>query len=420
MGLPVPDHCSGSPTNLLRETDAANLPRRRTPVDTHNLVGFSFSQDNLGGPSNVDLGSRVAGRAVVVLLLRVVALAQNARSDQASRYSAIVLLGIAAYVVESAPGSPGFGALEIGWRVPIRIVNSGAAAAFWIMMGAIFVDEFRARWYHALAWLALVMLGMVEMFSPLIFIGAVHSALSLFCVLLGMWHALAGRATDLVEGRRRLRVVSAVAIALYTVLIIASDWLWPGGLSAAPLSLANAIGLMTLIFLFAALGSLSSTGEPLVPAAARARSTQSPDNDLRTPPSPTGPDATLLKALRKLIDHGKVYREQDLSVASLSQKLDIPEHRLRRLINRQLGHRNFSAFVNGYRLAEAETALGDPAQANVPILTIALDAGFGSIGPFNRAFKAHTGLTPTEYRRARLDGAQGDEPSPMPKLADRL
>ena len=36
----------------------------------------------------------------------------------------------------------------------------------------------------------------------------------------------------------------------------------------------------------------------------------------------------------------------------------------------------------------------------VPILTIALDAGFASLGPFNRAFKAETGLTPTEYRRA--------------------
>lgn len=35
----------------------------------------------------------------------------------------------------------------------------------------------------------------------------------------------------------------------------------------------------------------------------------------------------------------------------------------------------------------------------MPILTIALDAGFGSLGPFNRAFRAETGLTPTEFRR---------------------
>ena len=55
-------------------------------------------------------------------------------------------------------------------------------------------------------------------------------------------------------------------------------------------------------------------------------------------------------------------------------------------------------------------ALADRDQAEVPILTIALDAGFGSIGPFNRAFKAHTGLTPTEYRRPHLGGVEGAPP----------
>jgi AraC-like DNA-binding protein len=361
------------------------------------------------------LEAALRGGAVVLLLLRIVRLAQNARSDQISRYSALMLMGIAAYVVESAPG---FGALGLGWRIPIHVVDSGAAAAFWITMGATFVDEFRPRWYHAVAWLALTLLGAAEMLIRSTSIGAVHAALSLFCILLGVWHALAGRATDLVEGRRRLRVVYAVAIALYTVLIIASDWLWPSGLLAAPLSLANAAGLTTLIFVFAVLAP-PWTGAPSALATARPKSTHAPENVGTTLPR-TGPDATLLKALGALMDQGKVYREPDLSVASLSQKLDIPQHRLRRLINQELGHRNFSAFVNGYRLADVETALGDPAQADVPILTIAIDAGFGSIGPFNRAFKAHTGLTPTEYRRARLAPAQGDEPVPPQKTADRL
>jgi AraC-like DNA-binding protein len=53
----------------------------------------------------------------------------------------------------------------------------------------------------------------------------------------------------------------------------------------------------------------------------------------------------------------------------------------------------------------------------VPILTIALDTGFGSIGPFNRAFKAHTGLTPSEYRRNQLGGAEIG--SPIPESASR-
>jgi AraC-like DNA-binding protein len=350
------------------------------------------------------LEAALRGGAVVVLLLRIMTLARDARSNQVSRYSALLLTGIAAYVVESAPG---FRALNLGWRFPIYVVSCGTPAVFWLATGAIFTDEFRARWYHALAWLALAMLAMAEILGHATFISTViHSSLSLLCVLLGIWQALAGRAADLIEERRRLRVLFAVVTGLYTVLIVASDWLWPGGLSVAPLSLVNAVGLIALIFVFALLGALLLAGEPSASAVARAASVPSPNNDAPAAPSPAGPDAALTGALLKFIEHDKVYREQDLSIASLSQKLDVPEYRLRRLINQQLGHRNFSSFINGYRLDEAEAALGDPDQAEVPILTIALDAGFGSMGPFNRAFKAHTGLTPTEYRRAHLDGVQ--------------
>jgi AraC-like DNA-binding protein len=356
------------------------------------------------------LEAALRGGAVVVLLLRIAVLIGNARSSQVSRYSALMLTSIAAYIVDSAPG---FGALDLRLRTPVHLISSATPAAFWIAMGAIFIDEFRLRWYHALAWLALVTLGAADMFRHPMSIDVVRTVVSVALLLLGIWQALAGRATDLVERRRRLRVWYAIVIALYGILIIASEWLWPGGLSGAPLSLANATGLMGFIFLFAVLGSLQSS-EPLAPVPILGRPTSTLPNDVPQALTLTGADATQFAALRKLLDHGKVYREPDLSVALLSQKLDISERRLRHLINRQLGHRNFNTFINGYRLAEAETALGDPTQAAVPILTIALDAGFGSIGPFNRAFKSHTGLTPREYRRARLGGVLGFDPLPNP------
>ena len=98
----------------------------------------------------------------------------------------------------------------------------------------------------------------------------------------------------------------------------------------------------------------------------------------------------------------RAYRSEDLSLASLDSRLAVPEYRLRRLINQRLGHRNFTAYVNGWRLAEAQIALADPAQRDLQVLSIALEAGFQSIGPFNRAFKAATGRTPTEFRREKL------------------
>jgi AraC-like DNA-binding protein len=64
--------------------------------------------------------------------------------------------------------------------------------------------------------------------------------------------------------------------------------------------------------------------------------------------------------------------------------------------------RNFNAFINQYRLQEARAALQDPARREESILGIALACGFQSIGPFNRAFKADAGCTPTEFRRQNL------------------
>ena len=94
----------------------------------------------------------------------------------------------------------------------------------------------------------------------------------------------------------------------------------------------------------------------------------------------------------------RAYRREGLTIGALSAELGVPEYRLRQLINEGLGHRNFNAFLNRYRIEEAKAALADPEQKEVPVLTIAMDAGFQSIGPFNRAFKAATDLTPTEFR----------------------
>jgi AraC-like DNA-binding protein len=121
-------------------------------------------------------------------------------------------------------------------------------------------------------------------------------------------------------------------------------------------------------------------------------------------------DAGVASALDRLMREDRVYREEGLTVPALALKLKLPERRLRRLINQRLGHRSFSAFLNQWRLADTKQALSDRGQAAVPISTIALDAGFGSLGPFNRAFKAETGLTPTEFRAQAL-GTGTDAPS---------
>jgi AraC-like DNA-binding protein len=173
------------------------------------------------------------------------------------------------------------------------------------------------------------------------------------------------------------------------------------------LAAADMIGLLAIASAFAlALLSVTPDGA-LITLVARAthngaRAARAMSGQDAGASSPSAVEAEQLAALNHLMQVERVYRHEGLSIANLAGKLNVPEYRLRRLINQRLGYRNFNAFLNDHRLADAMVALTDPGQAEVPILTIALDAGFQSIGPFNRAFKDRTGMTPTDFRRREL------------------
>ncbi len=102
----------------------------------------------------------------------------------------------------------------------------------------------------------------------------------------------------------------------------------------------------------------------------------------------------------------QVYTRNDLKVADIARLLGEPDYKVTQCITGVLGFSNFNRFINHHRISHARTALTDPAQRSTSILTIALDSGFGSIGPFNRAFKAETGQTPRDYRNARMTAQQ--------------
>jgi len=103
----------------------------------------------------------------------------------------------------------------------------------------------------------------------------------------------------------------------------------------------------------------------------------------------------------------RLYTREGLTISGLAELLGTQEHVLRHVINRGLGFRNFNDFLHTHRLREAGARLRDPTARRIPVLTIALEVGYGSIGPFNRAFRERFGVTPTEYRRAALDETAG-------------
>jgi AraC-like DNA-binding protein len=344
------------------------------------------------------------GGAVFLLLLLAVLLLRDARRIPAGLFGALFALGVACYAVVSASA---FAGAPSPWLLPPRFVAMGNPVVFCLFAAALFDDDFKPSWWLALVWLAMLVLGGSCLWAGTAPARIGFCIVGLACNAIAAWYALAERSVDLVEERRKLRSVLIVVVALYSTVIIASEIVFPNGSGGGDLAIGISAGLLVLTMVFAVvLLSVNPNGSVIpfalvqpqpLPVAARVLATSTIGER-----SASDEDARLLSALRRLMEHDRVYRAEGLSIGGLAARLNIGEHALRRLINQRLGHRNFNAFLNGYRLDEVAAALADPAQEEVPILTIALDAGFQSLGPFNRAFKSRTGLTPTEFRRERL------------------
>lgn len=207
----------------------------------------------------------------------------------------------------------------------------------------------------------------------------------------GLWEAWQSRDGDLVEFRRRMRPRIVVAVGVYVILIaVVEVSVFNYG---APLWIARLVGsstaIITLLFCAAIFGmrQVDLFGE-------NRRST-----NIARPLADEAFTQRLLNFMKQELPH----RDEKMTIARLAVLLGQQEYRLRRHINGALGHRNFAAFLNGYRLTEVKDALADASQNEVPIITIALDAGFGSLGPFNRAFREAEGMTPSEYRAQFLN-----------------
>lgn len=299
----------------------------------------------------------------------------------------------------------------LGWaRPPIWTLSVMGAGLFWAFATELFEDRQRLKAHRFAPAIGLLALGVLAAVTP----PAAARALWLAQNLLGaalMAHVLfvivAGWRNDLVETRRRLRGPVLAAAAIYAVAVIAvqiSELLWRPANAFSPIAAAA-----LLILSLAAIGALLQANPDLF---ARPVRPQPAEVSLPDMPPPSGDDAKIAAKLDRLMRGERGYRDEDLSIAALARRVGVPEYKLRRLINRQLGHRNFNAYLNQWRLAEVSQALADPDQREVPISTIALDAGFQSLGPFNRAFKVETGLTPTAFRAQALSGAKRDPSVP--------
>ncbi len=337
--------------------------------------------------------------AIGVLALMGALAIRDGRGSRAVLLAAITCFSCAAVLLTSAPPSL---QLPFPLHVVLRLIDTTAIPLAWWLGLALFDDDFRPGWLEWGGMLLIVGLLAVWRLGSLGLTGfmpgwldPVIDVLSFAVIGHVVWAAFAGRAEDLVERRRRVRFWFALAIAGGTLVTVLTDNMFRGpDAETASLILAAVIGALAF---WGALWLLRL--EPL-----RLRFEQ-PAEAVPAAPSVDPRDAPTYRRLLQLMETEQTYLEAGLTIGALAGKVGVPEHQLRALINGALGHRNFSSFLNGYRLAHAKADLSDPEKARIPILTIALDSGFSSLAPFNRAFRAAEGVTPSEFRAARLAGA---------------
>lgn len=278
------------------------------------------------------------------------------------------------------------------------LIGSSTPGIFWIFAKSWFNDEqhIRRRDLSLLMLAAINILIMRLSYIEYPTINLVSGTLFRISMLAfaaaGLWEAWRGREGDLIEGRRRLRPRLVVAVGTYVVLIALSEMaVYDLGMPPLLVGTVNSsIVFITFLFCAAMFGMRQSD-----------LFGQAGSNTKSTTVKTAGDDLIVSKLLTYMTAE-MAHRDETLSIAKLAVNLGEQEYRLRRIINGQLGYRNFAAFLNGYRLTEVKSALADPTQKEVPIITIALDAGFGSLGPFNRAFREAEGMTPSAYRSQHI------------------
>lgn len=199
-----------------------------------------------------------------------------------------------------------------------------------------------------------------------------------------IYMAIEGRSKDLVDMRLGLRVPFATGAGVLASLVIVVE-IWSDG-DVGPWLDAFGSAIMVLLSFSANVMFVRAGLASREPAhATKVASAGSPTSSVE--------EAELARIEQAMAD--RFYANHGATLDDLALALGIPAYRLRKLINGQLGHRNFNQFLNHYRIREASERLRTESS---PILTIALDVGFKSLSSFNAAFRAKHGETPSAWR----------------------
>ncbi len=326
--------------------------------------------------------------AVSQVILAAAALATSSNPNRTRLLGIVLMLGVISYLVSS----PVFGHINLHVGPWLSLPADVVPPLLFFFTWDLFEDDRQPPlfvWLIAALYLGLALwLGLERDTTN----AAVDTWLLVPAQLVKLGFAVGamfivwrGRENDVVEIRLKLRRVFAASIGIIVAAVVATELVtgW---------NVPELIELLGMAAIFAATLVLNLAFLRLNPSFVLR------DSRALAPVLPE--DTSLIDALNSVMSEELAYTDHDLRIADLAARLGVPEYQLRRAINRNLGHRNFNQFVNGYRVEAAARRLVD--EPRTAVLTIALDVGFRSISSFNAAFRAQYGKTPTEYRSSRL------------------
>lgn len=109
-------------------------------------------------------------------------------------------------------------------------------------------------------------------------------------------------------------------------------------------------------------------------------------------------EVKLSQQLELLMRDQQLYKQNDLKLETLAEKLNTSKHFISQVIN-EVYKVNFFEYVNLKRIEEAKQLLRSKTKKDLNVIEVAYEVGFNNKGTFNSVFKRITGLTPTEFRR---------------------
>lgn len=279
----------------------------------------------------------------------------------------------------------------------VAVVGSGGCGWLWLLSRCLFREEKPIERWNICAMTAIIvvegtsnLVGMYPTSGPMSemvrILGNAEGFICIGALVLVFAEVLSGYGNNLVRQERRFRQIFVltfsimIALTLLWVLNAAENSL--GGQWKEPVListvLAGIIGTKLCIS-FRKLNPLSQSRKPK--CAARFAG-----------------DSILAERIIQALQQNRKFTTPELKVADLAELLGEHEYKVTQCITGSLGYRNFNQLINSHRIDSAKEALADPENKERPILLVAFDCGFNSIGPFNRAFKRQVGMTPSEYR----------------------